>query len=79
MKHITLNIPDRDYGIVSCCAGAEGITVEALVWESTKELCELILSLPIGQAAGLGGGPDYDRDKVFSLDIDKIAKGEGEA
>lgn len=60
MKHITLQIPERDYEIVSKCACAEGISIEQLAWEAVKSYCSCALQEHLGCLAGFGFRGHYD-------------------
>ena len=72
MKHVTLNIPDRDYAIMEKCACVEGLTVEKLILSATKNRCDCDLELPMGDLFNTKDCRQFE--EVWSPDIE-----EGEA
>jgi hypothetical protein len=74
MKHVVLNIPDRDYRIIEKYAFVCDLTVEELAWRSLKNSCSSELDWQIGKLMGFDDETDYF--EIWSPDVDRIMKGE---
>ena len=72
MKQLTLNIPDRDYGIIEKCAFVRDQTVEKYALQATRQSATCDLGESIASHLGFEFSSIYD--DVWSPDIDQIIK-----